>query len=212
MRFDAGDVDGSIAALERALEISPGHGGATERLAFVYASVDRLADAAMLYEQLIAEGAAADLHGSYADVLRALGDDDAAAEQEVLGRALADETRGLYPAEQRHLISFELTRDPVLAVELAEEDLATRQDAGAYDALAWSLFHAGRVDEAAELVDDMLASGVEDPELLYHAGAIAAAVGEVEMARVLVADALAINPTFHPSEADDARALLGELG
>ncbi|MDJ0771304.1 MAG: tetratricopeptide repeat protein [Ilumatobacter sp.] len=212
VRFATGDSAGSIEALERALEIAPDHPGATEKLASVYASVGRTSEAEELYIALLASGPAADLHGSYADLLRARGETAAADEQERLGLALAEETIGRFPAERRHLVGFYLTRDPAVAVRLAEEDLAERQDIGAYDTLAWALFNDGQIERARELLGPMLATGAQDAELRYHAGAIAAAAGEVEVARDHLEAALAINDRFDPTEAADAAELLDSLG
>lgn len=211
-QFESGNVDLAIASYEAALALDPDNPGAGEELAFALASVGRLDEAAAAYEQLISAGPAADIHGLYADVLRGLGDDVGAAEQERLGAALAAETLDRYPAERRHLAGFYLTRDPEVAVELAAADAATRNDVGALDTLAWALHNAGRTAEALDLIDEALAVGTRDAAILYHAGAIAAANGDPAAARSHIEDALALNPTFHPTEAADARRLLASLG
>ena len=165
---------------------------------------------AMTYE-LVA--AASDvLRVSSHEVLRSLGQTARADEQEALGQELAAATIDDYPAERRHLVGFYLTRDPELAVELAEADAATRSDVGAHDTLAWALHHAGRHEEAATAIGQALAIGTRDAELLYHAGAIAAATGEAGAARAHLEAALELNPYFHPQDADRARDLLDELG
>ena len=210
-RFGAGDVDGAVAAYEEALAIDPAHPGAAEGLAFALAGAGRLTEAAERYRLLVETGPAADLHGLYADVLRALGDDREASRQEALGLDLAADTIGRNPAERRHLVGFYLDRDPELAVELARADAETRQDVGAHDTLAWALHHAGRHREAAEVIDRALAVGTGDAAVLYHAAAIAAATGDHDGARQLVDRALARNPHFHPTEAGEARELRDRL-
>lgn len=210
-QFKGGDVDGSIASYRQALRIDPAHPGASEGLAFVLAAAGRNTEAAAVYRELIERSPAADLHGLYADVLRTLGDDDEAERQERLGEELAAATIGRYPAERRHLVGFYLTRDPELAVELAEADAATRNDVGAHDTLAWALHHVGRPVEATDAIEKALAVGTRDPDLLYHAGAIRAAAGDVAAAREYLESALAINPRFHPTDAAKARELLADL-
>ena len=211
-RFVAGDTVSAIEALEQALAIAPEHPAASEELAFVYASTERRDDAAELYQQILERSPAADLHGLYADLLEDAGAGDAAEIQEDAGLRLADDTIDRYPAERRHLVSFYTTRDPELAVELAELDLATRQDVGAYDVYAWALFHAGRVNDAADAIDAALSEGTQDASLWYHAGAIAAALGDDESAGGYLEAALELNPAFHPTEGAAALHLLSTLG
>ncbi len=210
-QFIGGQVDDSITSYERALEIDPTNPGASERLAFALAARGRADEAATVYADLLERSPAADLHGLYADVLRSLGRDEEASEQDALGEELAAATIGRYPAERRHLVGFYLTRDPDLAVELAEADAATRQDVGAHDTLAWALHHAGRHEEASAAMEQALQVGTRDAELLAHAGVIAASVGDVEAARTHLAAALRLNPLFHPEDAPRAQALLDEL-
>lgn len=210
-QFEAGDVDGAIESIGRALEIDPEHVGATEKLAGIYAAIGRTDDAAALYERLIAEGPAADIHGSYADLLRSVGDDIAAATQERLAAVLAAETIDDFPAERRHLAGYFVERDPELAVELARLDLVERRDVGAFDTLAWALHRSGRSAEAADVMADALAVGTNTASLRYHAGAIAAANGDTDAAIEHLGAALDINPTFALGDADDARTLLAEL-
>jgi tetratricopeptide (TPR) repeat protein len=212
VRFATGDVDGAIEALEHARLLDPDGRGATEQLAFVYASIGRDADAIELYEQLLSGGPAADLHGLYALLLRRNGDAAGADRHLRLGVELAAETADRFPAERRHLIGFLVGIDPDLAVELAEADLAERQDVGAYDALGWALHHVGRHAEAADAAERVIRSGIRDAAMLYHAGAILVAAGDEDTGRRLVAEALDINDRFHPTDADAARALLDAGG
>lgn len=211
--FLSGQAQASIDAYRAALAIDPDHGGAAEGLAFTLAASGDLADAAGAYRTLVERSPAADLHGLYADVLRLQGEDDLAEEQERLGRAAALESRD-DAAERRHLVGYYLTRDPGAAVTLARADLADRQDSGGYDALAWALFHDGQYVAAAEAIDSALASGTRHPAVLYHAAAIYNAPESgrpaAEAARFLH-DALAIHPTFHPTEAADAQVLADSL-
>jgi tetratricopeptide (TPR) repeat protein len=211
LQFNTGDVDAAIASLEQARALDPGSPAALEELAFVIASADKRTEAAELYEQLLATAAAPDLYGLYADLLRAWGEPSRADELVAVGEALARETIDRFPAERRHLAGFFMSVDPSTAVELAEADLRERRDVGAYDTLAWALYHQGRFDEAAEAAQYVIDSGIRDAAMLYHAGAIAAANDDRETARQLIGEALAINDRFHPIEAADAAALLDDL-
>lgn len=210
-RFEAGDVDGAIEALRQALEIDPDHAGATEKLAFVLAARGDVDEAMRLYQSLLATGPAADLHGSYADLLRAAGRLDEAAEQEALGLALAYETLDQFPAERRHLVGFFVTREPQTALSLAQQDVEQRRDVGAHDTMAWALHALGRNAEAAEYIGRALELGTRSATILYHAGAIAADLGDTDQALEHLDDALAINPTFAFGDAEDAVRLRAQL-
>ncbi|HXG40337.1 MAG TPA: hypothetical protein VNJ28_05290, partial [Candidatus Limnocylindrales bacterium] len=61
------------------------------------------------------------------------------------------------------------------------------------------------VEEAARL-------GTRHPLLLYHAGTIAAAVGDRERAAADLREALALDAGFSPLGAAEARRLLQRLG
>ncbi|MGH1492605.1 MAG: tetratricopeptide repeat protein [Acidimicrobiales bacterium] len=217
---DTASDTASNDAYRRALEIDPDHGGAAEGLAFSLAASGDLAAAADVYHSLIEQSPAADLHGLYADVLRQLGQPEQAAAQEKLGRAAAIDSFD-DPAERRHLVGYHLTRNPEIAVALARADLEQRHDSGAYDALAWALYHVDQFEEASQMIDAALASGNRNPATLYHAAAInfALAAGDqtakdetaAKDAAEYLDQALAINPNFHPTEAADAQALAREV-
>jgi tetratricopeptide (TPR) repeat protein len=93
----------------------------------------------------------------------------------------------------------------------AEADLIDRKDVYGYDLTGWARFRAGKVREALPYADSALSRGTRDALLYYHAGVIALAAGDSTLARARLDTALAINPLFHPSHADHARALLSGL-
>ncbi|MGI9602366.1 MAG: tetratricopeptide repeat protein [Acidimicrobiales bacterium] len=210
-RFEAGDTDGAIAAFDAALDLDPAHPAATEELAHTLAATGEADRALALYDRMVTDGPAPDLHGRYAELLAATGQEAAAAEQEALGEALAAETLDRYPAERRHLVEFHLGRDPETAVALSERDLDERADVGAYDTLAWALFHAGRIEEAAVAIDQALAQGTQAAPLRYHAAAIAAAARDRAEALAHLEVALTLNPRFDVFDGPAALALYTEL-
>ncbi|MEM9651305.1 MAG: tetratricopeptide repeat protein [Actinomycetota bacterium] len=210
--FVAGEVDEAIAQYRAALDLAPDHPGAAEALPFALAANGELDQAAERYAELVPEAGAADLHGLYAGVLRALGDETGAAVQERLGTEAALAGIDEHPAERRHIVQFLTARDPALAVELARADLAERADVGAYDHLAWALYHAGRSGEALAMIETALGFGTVDAALFYHAAEINLAAGDTAVAAAYVESSLAVNPHFHPTEADAAAALAARLG
>ncbi|MEO8227073.1 MAG: hypothetical protein ABI637_06550 [Gemmatimonadota bacterium] len=91
-------------------------------------------------------------------------------------------------------------------------EIAERHDVYGYDLLAWALYKAGRPNEAAAADRSALQLGTRDPLLLFHAGMIARALGDTAAARRHLGDAIALNPSFHPAHAIEARAVLMQLG
>lgn len=94
------------------------------------------------------------------------------------------------------------------ALELIEAELPGRGSIYTHDTHAWVLYRAGRLDEAAAASQRATALGTGDARLLYHAGAIAIARGEVEAGREGVARALELNPGFDRVGVAEARALI----
>ncbi len=101
-------------------------------------------------------------------------------------------------------------RIPEVLARVAAE-LETRRDIYGYDLLAWALHRSGRHAEADAAMRRALALGTRDPMLWYHAGSIAAALGRREDARRYLRAALALNPRWHWSDPERARALLAAL-
>ena len=124
---------------------------------------------------------------------------------------MAAETIGTNPAERRHLTSFLIDHDPATALRLAEEDFAERKDVYAYDTLAWALHANGEFDRAAELIEVALTTGLVDADVFFHAGMIAAAIGDNATAVDHLRATLELNPTFDPVDARVATELLDEL-
>jgi Flp pilus assembly protein TadD len=86
-----------------------------------------------------------------------------------------------------------------------------RRDIYTSDVLAWALYQNGRAAEAATAMAEALRLGTRDPRLLFHAGMIHKALGDTDRARDYLGQALALNPRFHPLQADVASRALAEL-
>jgi tetratricopeptide (TPR) repeat protein len=209
--YGAGEIADAEDVARAGLALSPDDGALGELLPKILVAQERYDEAIELYEALVEGGGPADLHGELAKLYAVTGDEDAAAEQVELGLAAAEQAVDEYPAERRHLAGFLVEHDPALALELAREDIASRQDVGAYDMLAWSLYANKDYDGAADAIDDALALGTRDAVYLYHAGMIAAAVGDDDAARSHLEDALAINPGFDIQGVAEARDVLAGL-
>ncbi len=92
-----------------------------------------------------------------------------------------------------------------------ESELRTRRDIYGYDLLAWALHRSRRDAEARAPMARALSLGTRDAMLYFHAGMIDRSLGDTASARVRLETALAINPSWHPSEPAEARAVLDSL-
>ncbi len=101
-------------------------------------------------------------------------------------------------------------RDTEEALRLIEEEKKTRGGVYIEDAYAWALYRAQRVPEAKAASAKAMALHTPDPHIIYHAGAILMASGDVDEGKKLVKRALDLSPQFDVFEADDARKLLGK--
>jgi tetratricopeptide (TPR) repeat protein len=89
------------------------------------------------------------------------------------------------------------------SLQLAFDELKTREDVFTMDALAWALRANGRVAEALEYSRKSLTEGTQDGRLFYHAGCTAMDSGHYAEAAELFAHADEIKQTLFPSERSD---------
>jgi len=108
----------------------------------------------------------------------------------------------------RQLVLFSVNHDRDLAeaLRLAQQELGVRKDAYGYDAAAWALLANGRAADADAAMTKALAFGTRDALFLYHAGAIAHALGDDSRARDLLQQALRIQGALDPLAASKAAA------
>jgi tetratricopeptide (TPR) repeat protein len=102
-------------------------------------------------------------------------------------------------------------RDIPQVLARVSAEIENRRDIYGYDLLAWALHRLGRDAEAWPAMERALALGTRDAMLLYHAGMIECALGRGEAARSRLAEALRINPYWHPFQPAEARAALDSL-
>jgi tetratricopeptide (TPR) repeat protein len=102
-------------------------------------------------------------------------------------------------------------RNATQALALAETELQTRKDIYGWDAYAWALLANGRAADADAAMQNALALGTNDALLSYHAGMIAAALGDTARARTLLQDALSLTGALDPYSANRASDTLATL-
>jgi len=212
--FQAGDLAGAERAHQEALGTRPGYHRALAELARVRAAQQRYGDAVELYRKALAAVPLPEYAAALGDVYTKMARTSEARRQydlvEFIGR-LSALSQTIY---NRELALFYADRDvkPREALELAERELQVRRDIYTYDVLAWALYRNGRAREAAAAMAEALRLGTRDARLYFHAGMIHAALGDSKRAREYLSGALAINPRFHPLQADVAARVLAELG
>jgi tetratricopeptide (TPR) repeat protein len=135
-------------------------------------------------------------HWALAEALRTAHRDDEAhtAEMQIVfrGRATDPRTCSLYLATRR------TNRD--LAVRLARQELAEREDIFTHDALAWALAAAGKVDDAQSHLRLALGQGTQEARLFLHAAVITAQAGRLDEASSWLGRATALKFQLLPGE------------
>jgi tetratricopeptide (TPR) repeat protein len=209
----SGDPEGAAEEDERALEVVPGHApalAAQGRLAVADGRLDeaidlfqRAADVVPLPEYVIA----------LADAQAAAGLDDDAARSVELARAEIQLFQATGVMVDLDLALFEADHgDAQRALRFAEAAYEATPNVRAADALAWALHRLGRDDDAKGWSDEALRLGSRDPLFRFHAGAIAAALGDDAGARSNLELALSTDAGFSATHAAEARRVLAALG
>ena len=163
------------AALDEALREFPGYHYALAQQARVRQAQGRHADALALLRQHVAAaphpenffylGEALEQNGLKAEAAATFKQFEAAARAESASWDNANRELIFYYADH--------AQRPADALQLAQAEVARRQDAFTLDAYAWALYRNGQFAEAHIASQRALAIGVRDPKLLQHADAIA---------------------------------------
>lgn len=151
--------------------------------------------------------------GYKADAERALGDAEGARQTDALIGA-EERLFDVQGINDRLLANYYAQRHIHLDVALraAESDYSKRgNEIYADDTLAWVLAAMGRWDRARIYAERSVQYGTQDAEVQYHAAIVALHTGHRLEAKRRLEAALALNPHFSPTEADDAKAQLATL-
>jgi tetratricopeptide (TPR) repeat protein len=208
-----GDPDAARGSYENALGLVADHAPSLAGLGRLAVGAGDLESAKADLERASAVVPLPEYVIALGDVLLAAGDTAGATQQYALARAeIALFEAGGVVVDQE-LALFEADHgDAATALRLAQRAYDATPTVRAADAVAWALHRLGREDEAAERATEALRLGSRDPLLRYHAGAIAAARGDVEAARRDLTLALSTDPGFSATGAAEARRLLDDLG
>ena len=208
-----GDLAGAEARYGDALVTYPRYHRALAGLGQVRAAQGRHPEAIALIQEAIGIVPQPDYVAALGDLLAKAGRPDEARRQyalvEHIGR-LSALNQVLY---NRELAYFYADHDTKLdqALALATRELEVRRDVYAYDLLAWARYKNGQPEAARPAMAEALRLGTRDAKVLFHAGLIEGGLGHRAAARDYLRRALAINPTFHVLQADEARRALVDL-
>jgi tetratricopeptide (TPR) repeat protein len=209
--FETGRFDEALPVLQDAVDLDPSFLSPKIELAHVLAARGDLEGGIALLEEVLSFGPDADAAVVLGDFYTLAGDRESAE----ASYRLLDEAAAKAPEAYRRDVSLFLSnhdRSAARALELAEADLVTRHDSGAYDTLAWALYRNGRYDEAREASDRALAVGASDAAAHFHAGMISLALGERARGIEEIQTALDKNPFFNALLAEEAEEVLDSLG
>ncbi len=201
--LQAGSVENALQASETGLRFQGDHAGALLARGRVLLATGRAQESILPLRQAVGRNPLPETQWVLAEALAASGRKNEARQVEsdlvATGARRDARTLALYLATRG-----ERTEQ---ALDLAEGELALRQDVFTLDAHAWALAAAGHTDRARTVMAQALAAGTQDGRLFYHAGAIAAKAGEGEEACRRFEQAGAIEQTLLPSERRDLDAI-----
>ena len=158
----------------RAAHTFPDHPYAMRGLANVKIAEGDVNAALSMYSRLLAKHATPELAAIVGDLHATRGDARRAEELYVLAEKLERDGWASEEPQPQALARFLAERGRKIpeAVMLAEEAAAKRRDIFTMDALAWSYFKAGRLDDARKAADAATRTGTRDRTILAHARAI----------------------------------------
>ena len=208
-----GDLDAAEQLYRVSLSRNPEYVFAMAGLAHVQAARGMPDQAADLYKQAIARVPLPEFVIALGELYQAQGKQAEADQQYQLVRAMQQLFRSAGVDTDLELALFEADhgRDPAATVALARTAYERRPGIKGADALAWSLYRAGDYAEARRYSDLALQLGTRDATMLYRAGMIAKAQGDLATARDRLTAALTLNPSFSPLYAPEARTVLDAL-
>ncbi|GAA0371961.1 tetratricopeptide repeat protein [Microbispora corallina] len=197
LALHSGDLRGATEQYRLALKAAPDFTPALAGTARAAALGGRLAEAAGLYQTVVARLPLAQYVIEYGEVLTAEGGDPA--DQWTLLRAQRDLMKAAGVRDDLTWAEYEADHgSPALAVEHARAEYARNPSVVAADALAWALHRDGRDREALPYARTATSTGWRNALLHHHRAEIERALGMNEDARRSAARVRDADPAFSP--------------
>ena len=207
-----GDPAAAADAYRRALALVPAHAPSLAGEARLAVAAGRLDEAVARYQRAADILPLPEYVIALAETQLAAGDARGAARNRQLAQAEIALFEASGVAVDLDLALFEADHgDARAALRHAKAAYQATPTIRAADALGWALHRLGRDREARDHAREALRLGSRDPLVRYHAGAIEAALGNVDAARRNLELALDTDAGFSATGAAEARRILAAL-
>lgn len=212
LELSRGKIEPAEHLAAQSLELFPDYHYALSQMAKVRSAQGRHADAADLLTRHVKAAPHPENFFYWAVAQKRAGRAEEAKAAFARFEAAARAEMDTHDNANRELIYFyaDHAGKPEEALRLARQEMAWRHDAFTQEAFAWALHRNGDHAEARKQIEAAMEVGVRDAQMLYHAGAIAAALGD----RAAAADYFkqSLDTSAVSEVAADARAAAGALG
>ena len=122
-------------------------------------------------------------------------------------KSLAETNRADNSNHELIIYYADYANEPAKALEVARREYARRHDVFTLDCYAWALHVNGQDSEARKQIETALAVGIQDANMLRHAGEISLKLGDRAAAEHYLQQASALNAP----DSGRARATLASL-
>jgi tetratricopeptide (TPR) repeat protein len=211
--FDTGRLRSARRSYRRSSGLLSDYTPARVGLAKVDAAAGHLKSAARILSRAVKRYPVPEAVVLLGDIYSSMGRHAAADRSYELVRAIDRlyRTSGVNTDVELALFEADHGGDPVVALKRAAAAYQRRQSIQVADALAWTLYSAGRYEAASHVAREALRLGTRSALFHFHAGMIDMRLGRGRSARAYLQRALTLNPHFSLLHADTARRSLARL-
>ena len=211
--FNRGDMEEAAAIYEQVLTAKANYPYALAGQARVAAAQGNTDEAIVIYQQISERLPLPEFIIALGELYEATGQTAAARQQYDLVGVIQqlNAAAGMNVDLEMALFTASHGNDPAAAVQQARTAHAERPTIYAADTLAWALYQQGEYAEAWQFSQEALRLGTKDSLLHFHAGMIAAKLGDTAAARTHLQNALDINPHFSPLYGPVTQEALAEV-
>lgn len=214
LQFTTGDLQAASGNFDRAEAEFPGYVYALAGQARIASANGDYAKAAGLLEKATSRMPLPEFVILLGDTYQAAGRQADADRQYALVRVMTAlfASNGVDTDLELAIFDLDHTPNPSATLEQLKVLYANRPTTKAADALAWAYYLTGDIDNARIHAAEALRLGSQDPNMLYHAGKIAAAAGQKDEARRFLGNAMRLNPRYSLLYSADLAKSYQELG